>query len=119
MLLDADVLKRTIVFGEAWNLAQGMSSSLGDAPATLEAWFDHIGWGDRYRAEWAEMPLWIELPDDLEITDKELVERFLLPVIEGFGGGPDDIDNAAVAVAKVFAHSGRLGASTANCAIRW
>jgi CHAT domain-containing protein/tetratricopeptide (TPR) repeat protein len=76
VLLDTHVLHRTIDFPSAWNVALAVreKSPADDAEHIME-WLDHSGHGDRYRAEWAAGPFWIE-PSAIEgRPDEEVVDE--------------------------------------------
>jgi len=76
ILLEASVLRRTVGFEEAWNAAHMLlAASKEDLSVDIEAWFDHLGWGDRYQREWEAVPLEVSLGDLVDVEGEELVAR--------------------------------------------
>ncbi|MGV1048083.1 MAG: CHAT domain-containing protein [Solirubrobacterales bacterium] len=103
-LLNTGVLSRTIEFGDAWNAAYADVEEFSNEQfEEYEAWFDHIGWGDRFRQEWANVPImfdpdWLAEVDELEFL-AELRSRVDL-------SEPDRGDGVASTLAAVFARAG-------------
>jgi len=76
VLLDTRVLNGTIDFPSAWDVARAAheESSSSEQEHIIE-WLDHIGHGDRYRAEWASVPFWIDPRTFEGRSDKDVADQ--------------------------------------------
>lgn len=100
MLLTTDVLSRTIPFDVAWDVAIRELSEAGDERREfldhVDAWFEHIGYADRFADEWAAAPLDLSLAD--EADDAKMVEA----VVAALEAGPPATDRARGTATVMF-----------------
>jgi CHAT domain-containing protein/tetratricopeptide (TPR) repeat protein len=113
MLLTTEVLRRTIRFRDAWDVAQVALRSSPERLEDINAWFEHIGWGERYRAEWAQIPVFIDPGFLAELTDREAVEQMSGVLAAGAEKQKIDIGaaDATSAIIRILARAGRIGAA--------
>jgi tetratricopeptide (TPR) repeat protein len=105
MLLKATVLRRLIAFEDAWNVASPLFANAdGKSLAEAEAWFDHIGWGERFRQEWAAVPLELAPEDLADLDEEELAARLREVAAEK---GEDFADQLPRVVATLLLRAGR------------
>ncbi len=113
MMLAEEVLHRTIAFPSAWNVAQAALRSWPERFEDVEAWFEHIGLGERYRTEWAEVPVFVDPGSLAELTDREAVDRIGGSLAAASEERKSDLGTveAAGTIARVLLRSGRAGAA--------
>jgi CHAT domain-containing protein len=89
-LLESSVLRRLIDFNVAWNAARPLLTQGVERTVDAEAWFDHIGWGERYRQELAAVPFALAVAD---LEDLEW-ERLATRLRELAAGQGEDVTDA-------------------------
>jgi CHAT domain-containing protein/tetratricopeptide (TPR) repeat protein len=111
-LLEASVLRRTISFELAWNVAHANFDELNSARRDdVGAWFEHIGWGPRYHEEWASVPFQIPSGGIFDMDDEQVAESVRRQATEV---GEESAELVPWIFAQMFARAGRNGAAAAT-----
>jgi CHAT domain-containing protein len=110
MLLNADVLGRTIRFDDAWDAGFMSGRSDREHLELLSDWFEHIGMEQRFAEELKAVPFQPDLSAFGADDDATVAQRVFKVILEATQKGDADFD-AVDGICRVLLRSGRADAA--------